>query len=99
MMRRLAKTALLGALLLGVSCQDFSWTGRSGQVDEEAAARGVKDVESLEREYETQRFWANQRRNMDGRWRALGNGLERVGDTFDRHFFNYPRPKPAQLRF
>jgi len=92
MLRRFAKTALVGLLLVGASCQGFTWTGRTGQVDAEATARGVKDVRSLERDYDTQRFWSKQRQNMNGRIDAFWNGLDRIVESVDRHGFNYSRP-------
>lgn len=99
MLNRLAKTALLGVLLLGASCESFTWTGRSGDVEAEAAERGVKDVETLRNDYDTTRFWARQRDHMAGRGRSLWNGLGRIVETFDRSLLNYSRDDPyANIR-
>lgn len=95
MRRRFQRTALAGVLLLGAAC-NFTWTGRSGHIDEVAAARGVKDVETLERDYETQRFWSRRRQNMDRRVDALWWGIESTIDSLDRHLFNVGAPGPAR---
>ena len=94
MLNRLAKTALVGVLLLGASCESFTWTGRGGDVESEAAARGVLDVESLRNDYETQRFWAHQRDAMAGRGSSMWTGLTNIVETFDRSFLNYSRSNP-----
>ncbi len=94
MIRRLSKHAFLALLLGGVSCQSFTWTGRGGQVDPEAAARGVKDVKALEREYETQRYWAFWRRNLQGKWDSFWSGLHEIHRSVDRHVFNYDWDDP-----
>ena len=94
MLNRLAKTALVGVLLLGASCENFTWSGRGGDVEAEAAARGVQDVESLRNDYETQRFWARQRECMAGRADSFWNGLGNIVETFDRSFLNYSRTDP-----
>ncbi|MAE77739.1 MAG: hypothetical protein CMJ85_12830 [Planctomycetes bacterium] len=89
MLRRFAKIALVGALLLSTGCAEFTWVGRAGGIDEEARDRGVKSVSSLERDYETQRYWAFWRHNIDGVGSALGAGLHSVHESLDRHFLNH----------
>ena len=98
MLRRFAKVAVVAVLFLGTSCSSFTWTGRSGGVDAEAAARGVKDVATLRRDYETQRYWARQRRYMAGRAAAFHEGIDRMAETFDRSFLNYSRTDPTLNR-
>ncbi len=94
MLRRFAKTALVGALLLSAGCSQFTWVGRSGGIDAEARDRGVKSVKSLERDYETQRYWAFWRHNIAGVNDSLHAGLHRVHEGIDRHFLNHSWRNP-----
>lgn len=95
MLRRVSKFALMGLLLVGLSCNTFSWKGSGGGVDLEAAALGVKDVAALEREYDTQRYWSFWRRDLGGHWDAVLSGLHNFHESFDRHFLNYDWDTPS----
>ncbi len=92
LIRHLAKGALCVALLLTASCE-FSWDGR-GIISEEQQELGVRDVDALERDYDTQRYWASVRERMDGRATAISDGMENIVRTFDRHFLNYDWDAP-----
>lgn len=100
-MGRLAKTAALfllpGVLFLATSCSTFSWTTRP-VVTEEQQALGVKSVEQLRSEYETQQYWAFWRDNLNGKFDAVGDGLRNMHETFDRHFMNYDWDAPNASR-
>ncbi len=63
-------------------------------MDPESAARGVKDVQTLERDYNTQRYWAFWRHNLQGKWDSFYNGLHEIHRSFDRHLFNYDWDDP-----
>lgn len=91
MRRTLAVLALALAL---TSCKSFTWQGRGGGVDPNAAERGLKDVAQLTSEYETERFWRGVRRAADGRANAIGRDLSNIVETIDRHFFNYSPTDP-----
>ncbi len=90
-MRILALTISL-ALLAG--CKSFTWEGQNPGISEAQAARGMKDPKTLAAEHSRQLFWAEVRRNMDGRTNALDRDFKNIGTTIDRHFFNYSPDDP-----
>jgi hypothetical protein len=59
---------------------------------------GIKSVEQLRNEYDTQRYWAFWRDNLHGKWSSLGSGLSNIHETFDRHFMNYDWDAPNATR-
>lgn len=87
--------AVLAFALALTSCKSFTWHGRGGEIDPDAAARGLKGVAQLTAEYETERFWRGVRRAADGRANALGRDLSNIVETIDRHLFNYSWTDPA----
>ncbi len=90
-----SKLALMGLLFVCASCETFSWAGSGSKVDPEAAARGVKDVATLKRDYDSQRYWAFWRKNWDGTWETIGRDLHDFHRSFDRHALNYDWDDPT----
>lgn len=86
-MKRYTKLALVGVLALGASCSSFTWSGKKGNVDAEAAAKGVESVATLERKYDTERYWAFWRQDLDNHLAAIGRGLNNIHRSIDRHVF------------
>ncbi len=94
---RLAKLTLPGVLLLAASCTSFSWTSRP-IITEEQEAAGIKSVQELRNDYESQRYWAFWRDNLHGKWDSLGRRLSNLHQTFDRHFMSYDWDEPNATR-
>lgn len=93
-MTKLPAVALFASLALLTSCSTFSWKGQGSEVAPTDAARGIKDVPTLNKEYETEKFFAAVRRRMDGRSNAFGRDLDSITATIDRHLFNYSADDP-----
>lgn len=87
--------ALIVSLLACTACQSFTWQGRGAGVTPEQYARGLQSVDSLAASYETQRFYRDSRRRMDGRANAFSRGLTNIRNTVDRHIFNYNQDDPT----
>ena len=92
-MRKLALILPL-TLVLG-ACQNFTWQGQNAGLSQEDAAMGLKDVATLEREYQNERSWSELRRSIDRRTNALTSGFASVWTTFDRHLFNASPGDPS----
>ncbi len=60
----------------------------------EQQARGIKSVAALSSAYESGAYWTSLRQSADGRSNAFGRDLRKVGDFFDRHFWNYDGNDP-----
>ena len=69
-MRKLA--LLVPLILVSTACQNFTWEGQGAGLSDQQAQLGVRDVDSLTREYETLSFFAGLRRRGDG----LSNAAE-----------------------
>ncbi|MCC6781694.1 MAG: hypothetical protein IT457_02540 [Planctomycetes bacterium] len=82
------------SLVLG-ACSSFTWQGQNANLSPEAAEMGLKDVATLEREYQNERSWGELRRAVDRRTNALNNGLGNVWTTIDRHLFNASAGDPS----
>ncbi len=80
-------------LALLTSCA-FSWKGQSSEVSAQDASRGLKDVPTLSKQYETQKFFSGLRRRMDGRSNAFARDMDNIIATADRHLFNYSADDP-----
>jgi hypothetical protein len=91
-MRKLA-TVLPLTLLLG-ACSTFTWQGRNAGLTEGQRERGVKSIDTLVQEYESENYWRGMRRTIDGRTNALSRDLGNISATIDRHFFNYSSTDP-----
>jgi hypothetical protein len=83
---------------VAISCSSFTWKGREGVADPQAAARGIKTIDQLEEEYDSQRYWDFWRRNWDQRVGAIRRDLHEIHRGFDRHFFNYDWNDPYLQR-
>ncbi len=83
------KLALALALLPMAACS--SW---GSGLTEEQRQRGIKPVSTLSSDYESKAFWTRLDQSADGRANAFGRDLRRVGDFFDRHFWNYDANDP-----
>ncbi|MFO1052338.1 MAG: hypothetical protein U1F36_09005 [Planctomycetota bacterium] len=92
-MRKIA--LILPLITLFGACSTYTWTGQNSGVSEEAAAMGLKDVATLEREYQNERSWAELRQSMDRRTNALTNGFASIWSTIDRHMFNASAGDPS----
>jgi hypothetical protein len=84
----------LPLVLLMASCSTFTWKGQRSGVTDDQAARGIKDVAELTRQYETEKFWSSVRARRDGRVNALSRDFNRIQNTIDRHLFNYSPTDP-----
>lgn len=93
-MSKLSASVLSASLALLASCGSFTWRGQSGDLSGTDASRGLKDVATLTKDYETARFFTGLRRRMDGRSNAFNRDLESLTSTIDRHFFNYSADDP-----
>jgi hypothetical protein len=93
-MTKLPAVALFASLALLTSCSSFSWKGQGSEVTPADASRGLKDVPTLTKDYETQKFFAGVRRRMDGRSNAFSRDLDNITATIDRHLFNYSVDDP-----
>ena len=82
------------ALVLG-ACSNFTWQGQNANLSKEAAEMGLKDVATLEREYQEQRSWGEMRRAIDRRTNALSYGFTNMWNVLDRHVFNASPGNPA----
>lgn len=82
------KSALVLALLPLAACST------SGGLTQEQRDRGIKSVAELSSSYESQSYWTGLRQSADGRSNAFGRDLGKVGDFFDRHFWNYDANDP-----
>ncbi len=89
------KLAFLLPLALMASCSTFTWQGQGAGLTGDQQARGIKDIDALVRNYETEKFWAGVRARRDGRINAFGNGLTDIQNTLDRHLFGYSEFDPA----
>ncbi len=58
------------------------------------SSRGLKDLATLNQEYENEKFFSGVRRRMDGRSNAIGRDLDNITALIDRHFFNYSVDDP-----
>ena len=92
-MRTLARILPL-TLLLG-ACSSFTWQGQNAALSKEAAALGLKDVATLEREYQNERSWSELRRSVDRRTNALTAGFASIWSTMDRHMFGATPGDPS----
>ncbi len=89
------KLVLLVPLLLATTaCQGFTWKGQGAGLTEEQSSLGVRDVDSLAREYETRTYFAGLRRRMDGTTNAFARDLASIQSSFGRHFLNYSAGDP-----
>ena len=79
---------ILALVLLG-ACQSFSWTGEPGDPDS-----GLANVGAMAGQYETESYWRNHRRSIDGLTNALSRDLGGITATFARHFMNYSATDP-----
>lgn len=91
-MSKLHALAIVSLALLS-SCA-FSWKGQSSEVSAQDASRGLKDVPTLTKQYETQKLFAGLRRRMDGRSNAFARDMDSIVSTLDRHMFNYSADDP-----
>jgi hypothetical protein len=89
MIRSISKLAVVGLLVLGVSCSSFSWRGNGGDVDSDAAAKGIKSVDELARNYENQRYWGFWQGVMGAHAQAFNDGLHNFHMSFNRSFLNH----------
>ena len=89
MIRSISKLAVVGLLVLGVSCSSFSWRGNGGDVDADAQAKGIKSVESLARDYENQRYWGFWQGVFSAHGQATVDGLHNIHMSFNRNFMNH----------
>ena len=92
-MRKLA--VLLPLALLSFSCSSFTWQGQSAGVTEEQKERGLKDIATLTREYETENYWAGMRAKRDMLVNAWGRDFAAITTTIDRHLFNASPTDPS----
>lgn len=93
-MSKLSAVALSASLAFLASCNSFTWRGQSSDVPATDASRGIKDVPTLTKDYETAKFFSGLRRRMDGRSNAFARDLDSITTTIDRHFFNYSVDDP-----
>ena len=91
-MRKLALALLLYPL---AACSTFGWEGQGTRLTEEEKKRGLKEVATLNNDYDTQAFFSGLRRRSDGRNNAFGRDLMSISDFFDRHFWNYDVNDPS----
>lgn len=90
-MRKLAR--ILPLVLLG-ACSSFTWQGQGGSLTQREKELGLRDVAALAGEYDTEAYWRNQRRRIDGQVNAFSRDLDSVRSTFARHFLNYSESDP-----
>ncbi len=89
------KTGLVLSMVLALgACRSFSWQGRNANLTEQEAALGLKDVATLQAEFNKERRWSTLSRTIDGRTNALARDLDNIWSTIDRHLFNYSRTDP-----
>ncbi len=92
-MRTLGTLLLLGLLVSLPSCFTWKHAGVSSlSADQEA--RGIRDVDTLARNYQTRKYFSDVRHRYTGRSNAFGRGLGEIQATFDRHFWNYSIDDP-----
>ena len=94
-MNAFLKSGLGLSLVLALgACSSFSWQGRNANLSEQEAALGLKDVATLQAEFNKERRWNNLSRTIDGRTNALARDLDNIWSSIDRHLFNYSRTDP-----
>ena len=89
------KLAFVLTLLPLAACSSFGWEGQGAGLTQEQKNRGIKDVAALSSEYNSQHFFRQVRRRMDGRNNAFGRDLMGITDFLDRHIWNYNANDPA----
>jgi hypothetical protein len=87
--------ALALSLLSLTACKSFGWEGQGGDLTEDQRARGIQDVSALADNYESQSFFREMGRRIDGRSNAFGRDLMTIQDFIDRNFWNYNANDPA----
>ncbi len=87
-MRTLGTLLLLGLLVSFPSC--ITWKGAGvSSLSADQKVRGIQDVDTLARNYQTDKYFSGVRHRYTGRSNAFGRGLGDIQSTFDRHFWNY----------
>ncbi len=93
--RIMRKLALAVLLLPLAACHSFTWTGHGTGLSAEQRQNGIKDVTALSNKYETETFFKDVRRRIDGRNNAFGRDLMAIQDFIDQYFWNYDANDPA----
>jgi hypothetical protein len=91
-MRKLA--LIVPVLLATAACSNFTWQDQHVNIPDDQLAYGVRDVDTLVREYESAQFYGGVRRRADGVANAFGRDLASIQTTFGRHFLNYSPTDP-----
>lgn len=89
------KLALVLALLPAAGCSSFGWEHKNTDASEAQTEGGVKAVESLVNDYNSEQFFRDVRRRSDGRNNAFGRDLMAISDFLDRHLWNYNKNDPS----